>query len=265
VTEPRPPSADAYRDIGTWYDAEHDGFDEDIALYLQLAQVVGDPILELGCGTGRVMEPLCAAGWRVTGVDSSPAMLDRARRRLAGYDRTGTATLIAADMADALATPHGAFGLAIVALNGLLHLSDPAEQRAALAHARSALDPRGMLVVDVFNPDVGLARIDDRVVIHEGTWPLEGSGEVTKLSSRRFDRATQTIETALWYDEVDAAGAVRRTATAFAQRYVSRAELLLMLELAGFTEPQVYGSYDLDPFESGSERILVTAEVTPAP
>ena len=47
-------------------------------------------------------------------------------------------------------------------------------------------------------------------------------------------------------------------------RYVSPAEFELMLELAGFIEWKRYGSYELDPFEDGSDRLIVTAEVTPS-
>jgi hypothetical protein len=47
-------------------------------------------------------------------------------------------------------------------------------------------------------------------------------------------------------------------------RYVHRAELELLLELAGFVEWQVYGSYELDPYDDQSDRLLVIAEVTPS-
>src|SRR5919107_6264760 len=73
---------DPYAQLPELYDLEHAGFTEDIDLYLRLAEVVGDPILELGCGTGRVLGPLAAAGNRVTGIDRSGPMLDRARSML---------------------------------------------------------------------------------------------------------------------------------------------------------------------------------------
>ena len=47
-------------------------------------------------------------------------------------------------------------------------------------------------------------------------------------------------------------------------RYVVPAELELLLELTGFVEWKLYGSYDLDPFDDTSERLIVTAEVTPS-
>ena len=76
---------DPYAELPELYDLEHAEFTEDVDLYLRLAEVVGDPILELGCGTGRVLAPLAAAGHRVTGIDRSRAMLDRARATLSSW------------------------------------------------------------------------------------------------------------------------------------------------------------------------------------
>src|SRR3954453_3214199 len=69
---------DPYAELPDLYDLEHVGFTEDIDLYLRLAEVVGDPILELGCGTGRVLGPLGAAGNGVSGIDRSKPMGDGA-------------------------------------------------------------------------------------------------------------------------------------------------------------------------------------------
>src|SRR5918997_6900728 len=80
-------SEDPYAQLPDLYDLEHAGFSDDVELYLRLADVVGDPILELGCGTGRVLAPLAAAGHRITGVDRSRSMLDRARSALQAHVR----------------------------------------------------------------------------------------------------------------------------------------------------------------------------------
>src|SRR5688572_18345666 len=76
---------DPYAELPDLYDLEHAGFSDDVELYLRLAEVVGDPILELGCGTGRVLAPLAAAGHRITGIDRSRPMLDRARAVLQSH------------------------------------------------------------------------------------------------------------------------------------------------------------------------------------
>lgn len=255
---------DPYARLPELYDLEHAGFDEDIALYLQFAEVIGDPILELGCGTGRVLRPLANAGWRVTGLDQSAPMLDRARASLRESGMLDRATLFLDSMAAADQAPGGPFGLAIFSLNGLMHLPTVAEQRAALQAARNALDPRGMVIIDVQNPTPDWMASFDGRVSHEGTWRQDDGRMVSRFSSRTHGPAHQLLETNLWYDTVDVRGCMSRVQTRFPMRYLYRSELEPMLELAGFVEWQVYGSYELDPFDDGSERLIMTAEVTPS-
>ena len=79
-----PSTDDPYHDIVDLYDLEHTDFEDDIDLLLNFAQVVGDPILELGCGSGRVLIPLAEAGFNVTGLDNSRAMLAKAQGKRRG-------------------------------------------------------------------------------------------------------------------------------------------------------------------------------------
>jgi SAM-dependent methyltransferase len=261
-------SEDPYAELPELYDLEHAGFTEDIDLYLRLAEVVGDPILELGCGTGRVLAQLAAAGHRVTGVDRSRPMLDHARSALNGQEHAGDiwqrVTLSEGSMTDAERAPGGPFGLVIFSLNGLMHLSDIAVQRAALVSARRALDSRGMLVIDLLNPTPELLAALDGRVQHEGVWRKTDGTVVDRFSARTHDSAEQRIDTELWYDLTDSAGQVRRVRSRFPMRYLGASELELLLEVSGFVEWKLYGSYDLDPYDDGSDRLIVTAEITPS-
>ena len=257
-------AGDPYGAIAELYDLEHQGHAEDLDLYLNLAMVVGDPILEVGCGSGRILVSLAGAGHRVTGTDRSGAMLSRAQRAASEAGVAELVTLRAAEMTEASAAPGGPFGLAIVALNGLLHLETQAAQRAALRALRNALDPRGQLVLDVLNPTPDALRALEGVH-HEGSWTRADGTRIDKFSSRRVQPADQAIATELWYDLIKSDGGLRRIATSYTMRYVHHAELELMLEVAGFVEWQAYGSYDLDPFDDTAERLIVTAEVTPSP
>jgi SAM-dependent methyltransferase len=254
-----------YAELPELYDLEHAGFFEDIDLYLRLAEVVGDPILELGCGTGRVLAPLVATGHRVTGIDRSRPMLDRARLALRedSDDPLQRVTLREGSMTEAERAPGGPFGLVIFSLNGLMHVSTMAGQRAALASARRALDPRGMLVIDALNPTPEMLVTLDGRVQHEGSWRKSDGTVIDRFSARTHDAAEQRIDTELWYDLVDPAGHLRRVRSGFPMRYLVASELALLLEVTGFAEWKLYGSYDLDPYDDGSDRLIVTAEVTP--
>src|SRR5512139_2330905 len=64
------------------YHAHHNRYLEDIPFWLELAAQHGDPVLELGCGTGRVLLPLVRAGHRVVGLDNDLSMLHFLRSHL---------------------------------------------------------------------------------------------------------------------------------------------------------------------------------------
>ncbi|MFN8676588.1 MAG: class I SAM-dependent methyltransferase [Thermomicrobiales bacterium] len=249
---------EAYEPIAAYYDSEHDQFTDDIDWYLHLAQVAGPRVLELGCGSGRLLAPLAAAGARVVGVDTSAAMLQRAHTRLQGEIARGRVSLMHGDMQHLGELELGSFDLVILPLNGLLHLDEPAAQRRVLDEAARVLRPGGLLAADVLHavPDA-LAAFDGRVV-HEGTWE-DGRCAVSKFSSRTVDWTNQLISAEVWYDEVGASGALSRHRTEFTMRWVTAAEFTLMLEAAGFDGWDLGGSYDGSPLTDMSDRMLVAA------
>src|SRR5262245_45699042 len=120
---------DAYADIPELYDLEHDPFVDDVECYLNFIEAVGDPVLELGCGTGRLLTAIAQAGFRVTGVDRSQAMLDRARVKIAESNLEDLIRLHRGEVTSVFDVPGGPFGVAIIALNGLLHVADAGGQR----------------------------------------------------------------------------------------------------------------------------------------
>ena len=262
---PKVPAPDPYAALPDLYDLEHAEYDEDIPLYLNFAEVVGDPILDLGCGTGRITLPLAKAGWRVTGLDRSSAMLDVARARVAANNSIADVEFIEADFGTPDLGRSSYYGLVIIGLNGLMHLPTLDKQRTCLSAAHKALDPRGQIIIDVVNPNPETLHSLDRGVVHEGGWRMHDGRQVDKFSARKVSSATQTIDTQIWYDIVEPDGVVRRTISSFTLRYVHQAELALLLERAGFIECQFYGSYELDPFDDSSERLIVTAELSPSP
>jgi len=86
-------SADTYSKFALYYDAYVGKFDLDIPLYLHLTEG-SSHILEIGCGTGRVLKPLLAKGHRVTGVDISPEMLKVAGQKLSPHITSGQLDLV---------------------------------------------------------------------------------------------------------------------------------------------------------------------------
>jgi SAM-dependent methyltransferase len=247
---------DPYGEIAAWYDAEHDAFTADLAMYQQIVEMVGDPVLELACGSGRILQAIAAPGRRLTGIDSSTAMIERCRRRFAGSPQMPD--LIEGSMIGAM-VPDGYFGVVIVGLSSLHHLITQHDQISALRTAYDALDPRGMLVLDLMNPFQALTTDDDGTVHLETTLSVD-YGTLQKFSVRRTDLASQLITNQIWYDLIRKDSSVDRTATSMELRLTYPAELDLMLSSAGFVGSESYGTYDLDSFEPGSPRLIVMAE-----
>jgi len=98
--------------------------------------------LDIGMGPGRLVERLAARGWTVSGVDSSAAMVELARRRVP--DASGR---LVEGRIEALPFPDAAFE-AVVALGVLEYATDP--WRAVL-ELRRVLAPGGLAVVSVAN------------------------------------------------------------------------------------------------------------------
>jgi SAM-dependent methyltransferase len=243
-----------------YYDLEFAGFLDDLPLYEGYAAGAGGPLLELACGTGRLLLPLARAGHLVTGVDVSPAMLARARARLAEAGLADRVTLVEDDMRSLARLGPARFRLAFCAINSFLHLPDQAAQLDALRAARLHLDPGGRLILDLFHPhpDV-LANYDGRLV-HEETLVDPATGDrIDKFVSRTLDAATQTIHTTFVYDRLDAGGRLHRRVAPFRMRYIHRYELELLLERAGFALVELLGDYALAPFAADSLQLIAVA------
>lgn len=249
-----------YDPFARYYDADFGDYAEDVLLYREMARRTGDPILELMCGTGRVLLPLAEDGHRITGVDVSPAMLQIARDRLVAAEIEERVTLVQGD-ARSVELPDSHFALAFVAINSFMHLNRVKDQFAVLATAHRALAPDGLFILDLFNPDpVRLANEDNRLTL-ERQYTLDGR-QVLKFVASDSDLASQTSRVTYLYDEQDETGQVTRRVMRFTMRWFYQYELEHLLARAGFMLRSVYGSYDLDQYTSESERLIAVASPT---
>lgn len=232
----------------------------DLDLYLALAGRVDGPLLELAVGSGRLAIPLAQAGHRVTGVDLDPAMLDRARAKVAGTAAADRLTLVEADLVDLRLPDAGGFGLAFIALNSLLVLPTRSAQRAALRTLADHLAPGGLAVVDIWLPDAeDLARFDGRIMLE---WPRpdpESGTIVTKTGSAQHDAATACITLTAIFEEGGQGGPTKRWVRRDRLQLVTAGELRDFAESAGLTVELLAGDYDMGPLGPGSERAVLVA------
>jgi len=248
-------SENSFEGLARLYDWEHDRFDDDLAVWVGFARRFGSPVLELACGTGRVLAALTRAGIDATGVDNSPDMLARARARQAG------AELVEQDVRT-LQVPRQ-FRTILIALDSFGLLLPRADQLAALEAARAHATFDGRLIVDVANGNLrgGSEPFDE--LVHQLTAPDPDTGRpITKWAVRTPEPAEQLDRLTVFYDETDAGGCVRRTTVAMQLRWFTRFELQLLLERSGWSVDEEYGGYDLSPFGDASERLLMVARAS---
>ena len=231
-----PSQYSCYAQIAELYEAEHRGWTDDLDLYRALAARTGGPLLDLGCGTGRVAIALAEAGHEVHGIDASESMLAIARKDLRGRGRAVSFSL--GDMRRPRSRQ--AFGLAFCALDGLLHLQSADDVRDALLAAYCALRPGGLFACDVVNPSPDLLAMRDGVVRHQSTFAGPAETKISHFVSWDIDPDSQTIDTAHFYDWLSQDGAVRRRQTSFRLRYVERKEMEAALQAAGFESVELY-------------------------
>src|SRR6187551_906066 len=151
------PRADPFDDA-VLYDWEYRRRRDDVRFYGTLADERGGPILDLGCGTGRLMLPLLRAGHVVVGLDRAPAMLARAAarlRRLAPRVRR-RALLLRGDLRGLPVRRR--FQLAIAAFHTIQHLATDRELARFFAGVARALRPGGWFAFDTFAPDARFLR-----------------------------------------------------------------------------------------------------------
>jgi SAM-dependent methyltransferase len=140
------------------YDWEYRRRRDDVRFYGTLADERGGPILDLGCGTGRLMLPLLRAGHVVVGLDRAPAMLARAAarlRRLAPRVRR-RALLLRGDLRGLPVRRR--FQLAIAAFHTIQHLATDRELARFFAGVARTLRPGGWFAFDTFAPDARFLR-----------------------------------------------------------------------------------------------------------
>lgn len=151
-----------------WHDIECGGYAADLPLWRELAAASGSPVLDVGCGTGRVALDLAAQGHAVTGLDLDASLLETLRER-AGDLPVET---VAADARDFDCKRR--FPLVIAPMQ-TVQLLGGAEGRAAfLRCARAHLEPDGILAmalaegIDVYDEDLAAAALPPDVRAVDG-------------------------------------------------------------------------------------------------
>ena len=254
-------SYDQWADV---YDSVYSYVTDDIPFYVEEALRSGGPVLELGCGTGRVAIPIAEAGVDIVGLDSSPAMLEVARRKIEGSGSAAAhLTLVEADMRD-LASSEGLdekFGLVISPFRGFLALLSVGAQIQTLSGIRDRLGEDGKLIFNVFVPD-------PQMLVQEGDVPYHLRDVTDSETGRRlvlwqqttYEHHSQVMSVRIIVEELDGAGVVgRRLYRDFQLRYSHRWEIEHLLARCGFEIVDLFGDFDRTPFDESSAEMVWVA------
>lgn len=232
----------------------------DVSFYLDQALAGGGPVLEIGCGTGRLSIPLARAGHEVWAVDVSAGMLAQLQAKLAEEPEAVRQRVhVVRQDAAALDLAECRPALAILPFNLLMLVPDPAAERRILASVARHLVPGGRLVLDVMNPAVLPQDADPRPSPSRPRRnPRTGNPYVRHAQAAAVDGLGVQLLSG-WYDELLPDGGIRTTRFGFAWRMIGRGELDAMLVEAGFMPEEVHGDFAGARFAPTSSRIVVAA------
>jgi len=201
----------------------------------------GAELLDVPCGYGRHSVPLGRAGYKVTGVDRSGALLEEARRRT-GHERRPK--LVQADYRE-LPFPDASFDAALNLFSSLGYLGIEEDTRV-LAQIARVLRPGGRLVLETMHRDLLVLRWSD------SDWRLLGEGRLL-LEQRTFDAPSGVATTTMTLIDGDG----RRESRTWSVRVYAVTELLAMIERAGFEEAKCYGDFGGGAFGPSTRLVIV--------
>ncbi|HXZ19477.1 MAG TPA: class I SAM-dependent methyltransferase [Candidatus Acidoferrales bacterium] len=259
---------DAITSIAEFYDATLVYQErKDVEFYVAEARASGGPVLELGCGTGRVLIPTARAGIAITGLDASANMLARCRAKLETEPETvrARATLVRGDLA---AFDLGRqFALITIPFRPFQHLLTVEQQLGCLRSARRHLAPRARLIFDVFHVDPSS--------VYDKAWMEEKEdapaarlpdGRIVRRTVRiaAFHRAAQINDVEFCWYITHTNGRREEVRWRTALRYSYRFELEHLLARAGFAVVSLYGDINRAPYGDDSPDMIFVAEAAAA-
>jgi SAM-dependent methyltransferase len=248
------------------YDHEYRRRRADVAFYRRLVadelaarkRRARPDVVELGCGTGRLLLPLAKDGWSVVGVDASRPMLDRLEERLAA---------LPADVRQRVRTVEADFRalrlgvrapIVLSPFNAMMHLYTRTDVELFLDGVRRTLAPGGLFAFDVMCPDLRWLSRDPEKRWSRTRFRHPRTGRPMIYStSLTYDGPLQIAFMRIFYEPADGKGRTRTVH--LTHRYFFPQELEALLHYNGFGIESVVGDFDGAPLEPGSEYQVVRA------
>jgi SAM-dependent methyltransferase len=232
----------------------------DLDFFVQEGVESGGPVLEIGCGTGRVLLPTARAGMTITGLDISTYMLDVCRQALKAEppDVQERVSLVEGDMREF--DLGEAFALVTSPFRPFQHLLTVEDQLNCLNCVRRHLIPGGVFILDIFNPSLTSLTADnlDQEVDEESPFKTPEGIQVhrsSKVTARDYHNQIQDVELIYYLTHPD--GREERLVHAFPMRYLFRYEAEHLLARAGFEVLDLYADFHRAPHDSINRGELI--------
>ncbi len=244
--------------VARFYDYETEDFARDIPFYVEYAKKCGGEVLELGCGTGRVLIPIAKEGIKVTGMDISEEMLNIARKKTEKLDKSikGNIEIVQGDMKQFEFKKE--FSLIYIAFRSFQSLLTKDDQGACFECVNRHLEDNGIFILDLFAPRHDLLAQVKRSLYLDKFYDKENRVYITRRAEDEYNLANQTLKEDRFYEWTDKHGKFHREIWSFELSYLFRYEAELLLEKYGFKVENVFGDFDKSPYNYYSgEQIFV--------
>lgn len=237
------------------YHAHHRDYKADLPFWLGLARKQGSPILELGCGTGRVLIPLATAGYTLYGLDLDPGMLEVCRQGVPSAVADDVHT-IQADLTSFKIETR--FPLILLPCNTFSSLASEA-QKSTLACVYQHLSPEGLFAVSLPNPEI-LSQVDpsDHSEI-EMTFPHPKTLNPVQVSYE-LNRTDHNVHIDWYYDQLLPDGRTDRVTISTIHWLTTTTEYLDNFNQASYTVAKLYGDFDYSPYSSNAPNLIILAK-----
>jgi SAM-dependent methyltransferase len=236
------------------YYEHHRHFDDDLPFWIGLARRGGSPVLELGCGTGRVLIPLAEAGFRCYGVDHSREMLEFLQSQIPGSISHSISTIQTDFTSFKLDFQ---FPLIIMPCNTFSTLDNPS-RLSVVAAIKEHLLPGGFFAVSIPNPDILSAEDSAEQQEIEMFFPHPLTRNPVQVSCEIVSAVEQV--TFNWnYDHLMPDGKVERLRIATSHFLTSSSRYLQEFQQFGFRIENTFGDFDSSPFNDFSTNLIIIA------
>ncbi len=254
-----------YDIIATYYDGAYRAKTDlnDLDFYLGLAKESQGKVLEIGCGTGRVLLEIARAGIPVDGIDFALPMLEVLKDKLASEDRQvqDLVTHSEADMRDFDLGQK--YDLVIIPFRVMQHMYTIEDQMRALICARNHLKKEGgRLAFNVFYPNFTMIESDIGLERFELEWTdLQDPRRTIQRSFVRtqVNKLHQYFEGEFIFRTFENGEQVHEERAPLKMSYYTYPHLEALFKMSGLQILEQYGSFEKEPIDRCEEMIFVLA------